>query len=128
MRRAKWALGLSVMAMSAMTAGAFARPGGGQFVGPLQETAINQGIPIGQVSPTESVLYSNVPQGAETVFTSGSSPRTGGADEAVFDGPGANLTSMQIGYSSAPPGQPRSTCASAFMMTSTWSPPAARSS
>jgi hypothetical protein len=89
------------MAVSAMASGAFARAtgGGGMFVGPLQETAVNQGIPIGQVNPTESVLYSNVPQGAETVFSSGSSPRTGGADEAIFDGPGALLTSMQFGYS-----------------------------
>lgn len=58
------------------------------------------GIPYaGTVSPREAILYSNVPQGAETVFTTAGTPRTGGADEAMFDGPGALITGLQFGYS-----------------------------
>ncbi|MFO0840181.1 MAG: PEP-CTERM sorting domain-containing protein [Phycisphaerae bacterium] len=46
-------------------------------------------------------LYNNTPGTGETVFTSGSSPRTSGADEALFDGAGALITDMQFGYSVA---------------------------
>jgi hypothetical protein len=52
----------------------------------------------GQPSPVEAVLYSNIPQGAETVFTTTSLPRTGGADEALFSGPGALINSVQFGF------------------------------
>src|SRR5512145_2443044 len=52
----------------------------------------------GQPSPSEAVLYANVPQGAETIFTTTSLPRTGGADEALFSGPGALINSMQFGF------------------------------
>ena len=55
----------------------------------------------GSVSRLEAVLYDNAPVGAETVFTSGASPRTGGADEALFDGTAALINSMQFGYSVA---------------------------
>ncbi len=48
-----------------------------------------------------SVLYQNIPTGAETVFTTTTNPRTGGADEALFNGVGANLTSMKFGFSIA---------------------------
>ncbi|HQY87934.1 MAG TPA: PEP-CTERM sorting domain-containing protein, partial [Tepidisphaeraceae bacterium] len=48
-----------------------------------------------------TVLYDNVPVGAETIFTTGSTPRTGGADEVLFAGTAAKITSMQVGYSVA---------------------------
>jgi len=51
--------------------------------------------------PRTSVLYDNVPGTGETVFTTGSTPRTGGADEFLFAGTQALLTSMRFGYSIA---------------------------
>lgn len=58
---------------------------------------------IGNVGASEaSVLYSNVPTGAETVFTTTAAPRTSGGDEAYFAAPqGALITSMSFGYSVA---------------------------
>jgi hypothetical protein len=55
----------------------------------------------GNVSPGEAVLYDNTPSGTEQVFTTTSAPRTGGADEALFNGAGALINSMQFGYSVA---------------------------
>ena len=52
----------------------------------------------GTVSAGEAVLYDNTPTGAETVFNTTSTPRTGGADEALFNAPAALLTSFQFGY------------------------------
>lgn len=52
----------------------------------------------GSVSAGEAVLYDNTPTGAETVFNTTSVPRTGGADEALFNAPAALITSMQFGY------------------------------
>jgi len=67
------------------------------------ESVQGQGMPIGPApSPAlATVLYDNQPTGAETVFTTTSAPRTTGADEALFNGAGANLTSMIFGYSVA---------------------------
>jgi hypothetical protein len=63
---------------------------------------VGPAVPMrGQVSAGEAVLYDNTPVGAETVFTTTSVPRTGGADEALFNGAGALLTSLQFGYSVA---------------------------
>jgi hypothetical protein len=90
---------LSAVALSAVATTAFAgRTSSGV------DTFQGQGIPVhqsGGVSVLPSVLYDNMPTGAETVFTSGSAPRTSGADEALFNGASANLTSMQFGFSIA---------------------------
>lgn len=86
---------LSSVAMATVASSVFAaRP---------VETVQGQGVPIGPVNAPAlaTVLYDNMPTGAETVFTSGSSPRTGGADEALFNGSAFNLTSMQFGFSLA---------------------------
>src|SRR5438270_5063748 len=45
-----------------------------------------------------AVLYDNVPGPTDSVFSSGSSPRTGGADEVFIAGSAAQVTSMQFGY------------------------------
>ncbi len=59
-------------------------------------------VPFGAGGFTpRTTLYENVPTGSETVFTTGSAPRTGGADEAAFDGTSALITSMRFGYSVA---------------------------
>ena len=72
---------------------------GASFAGRPNDNWAAAGQPIGQVSPLDAVLYDNVPTGAETVFNTTSVPRTGGADEAIIQGgPGALLTSMQMGY------------------------------
>jgi hypothetical protein len=70
---------------------------------PPQDPWTNAGIMSGSGVPTENgtVLYDNVPVPPQTVFTTTSVPRTGGADEALFDGPGATLTSMEFGFSIA---------------------------
>jgi len=68
------------------------------------ETVQGHGVPIGPVNQPASlatVLYDNMPTGAETVFSSTSAPRTTGADEALFNGSAFNLTSMQFGFSIA---------------------------
>ena len=67
------------------------------------ETVQGQGVPIGAInSPAlATVLYDNIPTGAETVFTTTTNPRTTGADEALFNGSAFNLTSMQFGFSIA---------------------------
>lgn len=53
----------------------------------------------GQVTTGEAVvLYDNVPGAGETVFSTTSTPRTGGADEAMITGPAALVTSMQFGF------------------------------
>jgi hypothetical protein len=82
-------------------AAAFVGLASGALASRPQDTFAPAGHMIGNVNPTEAVLYDNVPTGSETVFTSGSSPRTGGADEALFNGVGATITSMQFGYSVA---------------------------
>jgi hypothetical protein len=81
---------LGAAALAGLASGAIAaRP---------QDTVVPAGHAIGSVNPSEAVLYDNMPTGTETVFSSGSSPRTGGADEALFNGPGANISSMQFGF------------------------------
>jgi hypothetical protein len=92
LRRTSALLGAAAFAGMASSAALAARP---------QDAIVPAGHMVGNVNPSEAVLYDNVPTGSEQVFTSGSSPRTGGADEALFDGPGANVTSMQFGYSVA---------------------------
>jgi hypothetical protein len=71
---------------------------------PLRAAELDTPVPAGQltnhpVAPSGApvVLYSNVPQGAEGVTTTGSVPRTGGADEVGFVGPAAIIESMQFG-------------------------------
>lgn len=54
-----------------------------------------------QAAVRASVLYDNVPGSGETVFTTGSTPKTGGADEFLFAGSQALITSMRFGYSIA---------------------------
>jgi hypothetical protein len=67
--------------------------------GPTVFDQAGPAVPMrGDVSPSEAVLYDNTPTGAETVFTTTSVPRTGGADEALFNAPAALLTAMQFGY------------------------------
>jgi len=81
---------LGAAALAGLASGALAsRP---------QDIFVPAGHAIGSINPSEAVLYDNMPTGTETVFSSGSSPRTGGADEALFNGVGATLTSMQFGY------------------------------
>lgn len=55
----------------------------------------------GAVSSSRAVLYDNFPGVGESVFTTGSAPRTGGADEVLFAGPAALVNSMRFGYSVA---------------------------
>lgn len=58
----------------------------------------------GNIASNRAVLYDNMPPVGGSIFTSGSSPRTGGADEVIFDGTSALLTSMQFGFSIATTG------------------------
>jgi len=52
-----------------------------------------------QVSPhLTGVLWDNLPQAGENVTSTGSTPRTGGADEMIMDGNTALITSMRFGY------------------------------
>jgi hypothetical protein len=91
---------LGAVALATVTGSAFAQ----RQINTAVDTAGNQVLPTWQGSGTSVlpvVLYQNVPTGAETVFTTTSAPRTGGADEALFNGPGANLTSMKFGFSVA---------------------------
>ena len=89
-----------LFAFCAAAASGIALPGATALAAPQDN--VGPAVPMrGEVSATEAVLYDNTPVGAETVFTTTSVPRTGGADEALFNGVGALLTSLQFGYSVA---------------------------
>ena len=81
---------------AAASAGLLALPA---LAGPTVFDQAGPAVPMrGDVSAGEAVLYDNTPTGAETVFSTTSVPRTGGADEALFNAPAALLTGLQFGY------------------------------
>jgi hypothetical protein len=89
----------SFYALCAAAASALALTGAAALAGPTVTDQPGPAIPMrGDVSPSEAVLYDNTPTGTETVFTTTSVPRTGGADEALFNAPAALLTAIQFGY------------------------------
>ncbi len=55
----------------------------------------------GIMGAVRSLQYQNVPVGAETVFTTGSSPRTSGGDDVTLAGSNVLLTSMRFGFSTS---------------------------
>jgi hypothetical protein len=64
---------------------------------PGSATLVGGGGPV--VNPfAVTTLWDNLPLAGESVTSTGSVPRTGGADEMLFNGPGATITSMQFGY------------------------------
>lgn len=84
---------MAMMGLSAAAGVAMARP----EVEPV--VIAGSAHQIGEAQPTQrAILYQNVPQGAESVFTTGASPRTSGGDDVTFSASNVKLTSFRFGF------------------------------
>jgi hypothetical protein len=86
--------GISGAASAAITSSTIARPASQGL------DLVGTSVPIGGIAatPAAATLWDNLPLSGEQVTSTTSAPRTGGADEMLFNGNSAKITSMQFGY------------------------------